>query len=157
MSIPQHGTRGSAPKLALDIEEREALEHAGVSLRHLADWDARDLATASGLDLGRCLELVALAGFQTLGSVGPESARDLWLLGFHSVEELRDADPSAMYNRINALAKQRVDPCVEDVFRCAVAQARYPDLSPELRQWWSWKHQRGSSTVTLPSEGEPGR
>jgi hypothetical protein len=36
----------------------------------------------------------------------------------------------------------RQDPCVEDTFVCAVAQARDPELSSEQRNWWFWSRLR---------------
>lgn len=141
-----------SPKLPLDLEERDALRGAGVPLYRLHETEPEALAEVTGLSVPRCRQLIALASFQTLGSVGPESADDLWRLGFRSLHDLAGADPAAMYERMNRRVGHRVDPCVEDVFRCAVAQATHPDLPAELRQWWSWQEQRGEPEVRLPEE-----
>jgi Pathogenicity locus len=58
-----------------------------------------------------------LREFQTLGSVGPATAGDLWQLGYRSIAELVDADPEDMYRRMDAI--------------------QGPE--PELSKWWAWK------------------
>jgi len=138
------------PKLTLDFDEKDRLAEAGISLSRLASCDPAELARRTELDLQRCEELVALAQFQALRSVGPRSAEDLWALGFRSLADLRGADPAGMYRRLMEIAGRTMDPCVEDVFRCAVAQATYPKLPEPLRDWWAWKEQRGEPTVRLP-------
>ncbi|MCP4656352.1 MAG: hypothetical protein GY856_13145 [bacterium] len=141
----------TAVKLNLDLDEREQIEEADFRVTRLAAVDPEELAERSALPLERCEELVALSQFQTLGSVGPNSAEDLWKLGFGSLDSLRGADPSQMYRQLSRMVGQKLDPCVEDVFRCAVAQVNFPDLPRPLRQWWMWKEQRGQSeVVALP-------
>lgn len=77
-----------------------------------------------------------------LVSVGPATLKDLRLLGITSVSGLASADPRALYERLCVLSGQRQDPCCEDVFRAAVAQARDPDLPAEQRRWWYWSRVR---------------
>jgi hypothetical protein len=59
-----------------------------------------------------------------------------------------------MVERFEELVGQPVDPCVEDTFRCAVAQATHGDLPAPLRHWWRWMSQRGEETVMLPAGDE---
>jgi hypothetical protein len=66
---------------------------------------------------------------------------------FGSIDDLSGANPKEMYERFSDIAGQRTDPCVEDVFSCAVAQAQDPELPDEMRQWWMWKEQRGLPQV----------
>jgi hypothetical protein len=138
------------PKLALDLDEQVAFRKAKVSRTMLSRISATELARVTGIPLERCEKIVALSQFQTLGSVGPAIAEDLWALGYRSIADLRKANPRAMYERLQCLVGKPVDPCVEDVFRCAVAQAIYPELSEPLRQWWMWMDQRGTPSVGLP-------
>lgn len=102
----------------------------------------------TGLGLSRCGDLCASATFQTLSSVGPSMAADIVGLGYHSLAELAKADPNDMYVKFSRKVGRSVDPCVEDVFRCAVAQAREPDLPEEARNWWYWLPFRGTEVVT---------
>src|SRR5947207_7298540 len=146
-------SRRTAPRLPLAADEREALRRSGIRIGDIAELDASALAQESGLPRERCEELRALSEFQALGSVGPSIAADFWALGYRSVADLRDQNPKAMVERFEELVGQPVDPCVEDTFRCAVAQATHGDLPAPLRHWWRWMSQRGEETVTVP-DGE---
>lgn len=77
-----------------------------------------------------------------LSGVGPAMLADFRLLRIDTVEQLATQDGRALYDRLCELTNSRQDPCVEDVFRCAVAQARDPHLPAEQRQWWWWSRQR---------------
>ena len=82
-----------------------------------------------------------------LAGIGPSVEKDLQALGIQSVEQLAEADGRVLYDRLCELTETRQDPCVLDVFRCGVAQARNPHLSPEQRQWWWWSRQRKAGTL----------
>lgn len=142
------------PKLPLTDAEREALRSAGLSVRDLAVTEPLELArrTQRVIPRARCSELVALARFQQLGSVGLETARDFVLLGFERVEDLRGHDANELYTRMCERTRTRQDPCVEDAFRCAIAQAEHPDLPARWREWHRWTQLRGTPPGTLPPE-----
>ena len=97
-------------------------------------------------------ERAAWQAFQQLGSIGPACALDLVQLGFRSIEQLRGTDPNQLYARLCELTGSRQDPCVEDVLRCAVAQAELPELPDKWRQWFHWTPLRGKPAGTLPAE-----
>ena len=80
--------------------------------------------------------------FRDLVSVGPKIARDFETMGIRSVPHLARQDPERMYEKLSSLTGQRQDPCVLDVFRAAVAQARDPRLPAEQCQWWYWSRRR---------------
>lgn len=82
----------------------------------------------------------------SLKSVGPATLRDFRLLGIDTPEELADADPREMYERLCRITSVVVDICQYDVFCCAVAQARNPDLPDEQRQWFWWSRRRKASS-----------
>ena len=48
------------------------------------------------------------------------------------------------------LTNSKQDPCVEDVLRCAVAQAEHPALPKKWKDWWTWTPWRGLSAGELP-------
>jgi hypothetical protein len=77
-----------------------------------------------------------------LHSVGPATIKDLELLGITSVEQLVGAHPQDLYRRLCTVTGARHDPCVEDVFSAAVAQARDPRLPLEQCRWWYWSQKR---------------
>jgi hypothetical protein len=85
-----------------------------------------------------------------LSSIGLESARDFVALGLRSVDELKKQDPRELYARMCKLTKSRQDPCVEDAFRCAIAQAKNPKLSAKMRDWWQWTSVRGKPMSAKP-------
>lgn len=78
-------------------------------------------------------------------SVGPAIERDFHLLGIRSVSQLAKRDPQKLYSHLERITGTDQDPCVLDVFRAAVAQARNPRLPAEKCQWWYWSRRRKSA------------
>jgi hypothetical protein len=72
---------------------------------------------------------------------------DFLRLGIRSVAELASADPEELNTRLEAITGKRMDPCVLDVFHCAVAQARDPQLPAEKCDWWYWSRLRKHQVV----------
>jgi hypothetical protein len=135
--------------LARHLTELERSRLRRTSIRHadLVRILPVDLAKQTNLDFKRCEEIVGLARLQALSSVGPSIAADLWELGYHQVSSLAKAKPKQMYSALCQLTGHRVDPCVEDVFRCAVAQTRHQRLPNEANNWWYWTPFRGTDKV----------
>lgn len=92
----------------------------------------------------------ALRELQTLGSIGPACARDLVRLGIRSVADLRGKEATKLYAEMCALDGRRHDPCLEDAFRCAIAQANDSNLPSVMKQWWRWTPVRGKPQRTKP-------
>jgi predicted DNA-binding transcriptional regulator YafY len=147
------------PRLALTSSERRALSRAKLRTIDLGLLSGEEIFRHTGGAIApeRAEEIAALAAFQRLGSVGPECARDFVKLGMRELEDLRDADPSELYERLCELTSTRQDPCVEDVLRCAIAQVDHPDLPEAWRAWHRWTPLRGERRGTLPSELGRGR
>lgn len=80
-----------------------------------------------------------------LRGVGPAALRDLRILGIESVAQLAREEPGPLYERLCDVTGQRHDPCCQDVFSSAIAQARNPELEPEKRDWWYWSRLRKQS------------
>ena len=95
----------------------------------------------------RCKLLIALSQLQNLASVGPSMASKLYNLGFTNIEKLKNANPVAMVKAYEQQIGRPVDPCVEDVFRCAIAQSKYINLTTEAKNWWYWTKERGNTAV----------
>ena len=132
-------------KLPLNQHERSILRTAKINIRQLAELNGTQLSKCTGLPLQRCNYLVALCQFQSLGSVGAKMAEKIWRLGYTSLQTLAKADPVRMYHDYSRMLRRTADPCVEDVFRCAIAQARDKNLPIEQTQWWYWSSFRGQS------------
>lgn len=132
-------------RVALSGGERRTLRRAGLELSDLARADPEQVCALTGgaIPLSRADHIVASAALQSLGSVGPAIADDLIALGIRRIEDLVGRDPTQLWEDLNRRTGKRHDPCVEDVFRCAVAQAEDPQLPEERRQWWTWTPSRG--------------
>ncbi len=89
---------------------------------------------------------------EDLVSVGPSTRDQLNSLGVRSVKDLARREPEALYRKLCRKTKQRVDPCVLDVYRAAVAQARNPALPDEQRVWWYWSRVRKNSDEPEPQK-----
>ncbi len=142
------------PSAKLSDLERSALRTAKIKKASICKVTGSDLATRTGLRVERSREIVGLCNFQTLKSIGPASAEDLWQLGYNAPGDLAGEHPYAMYLAYSSLVGELIDRCVEDVFRCAVAQAELPNLPDEALNWWAWTPHRGEQR--LPSGGTPG-
>lgn len=86
-----------------------------------------------------------ISGLRRLRGVGPSILADLKSLGIGSVEQLARQDGTKLYQRLCRKTGVRQDPCVLDTLRCAVAQARDPNLPREQQDWWWWSRQRKAS------------
>ncbi len=79
---------------------------------------------------------------EDLVSVGPATRRDLEALGISSIEELKRCEAEELYHRLCKRTGTRQDPCVQDVFCAAIAQAKDPGLPDEKKLWWYWSRER---------------
>ncbi len=97
---------------------------------------------------GTIKETVAgtISGLRRLRGVGPAILADLELLGVRSIEQLARQDGTKLYLKLCRKTGVRQDPCVLDALRCAVAQARDPNLPREQQDWWWWSRQRKASS-----------
>jgi hypothetical protein len=77
-----------------------------------------------------------------LAGVGPAMLDDFRLLGIGGIERLAGCDPWKLYRDLCRRTAARHDPCVLDVFRCAIEQARNPRLPAAKRKWWYWTAHR---------------
>lgn len=71
-------------------------------------------------------------------SVGPATLNDFKILKIKNLAQLRKADENKLYQKLCKLTKSQHDPCVIDVFRCAIEQAKDPNLAKAKCQWFYW-------------------
>ncbi|QNM06317.1 helix-hairpin-helix domain-containing protein [Qiania dongpingensis] len=71
--------------------------------------------------------------------VGKETEKDLQMLGYFTVESLKDEDPEAIYEKECLLRGCHIDRCQLYVYRCAVYYASNEEHDPEKLKWWNWK------------------
>lgn len=77
-----------------------------------------------------------------LVSIGKAALEDFEMLGIESLEQLKFQDARELYERLSELTNSQQDPCVEDVFKAAIEQARDPNLPDEKKQWHYWSRVR---------------
>ena len=85
---------------------------------------------------------------EDLISVGPAIRRQFAILGIRTVAGLARHDPELLYRKLCRKTNQRVDPCVLDVYRAAIAQARNPNLPSDQCVWWHWSRIRKAMEKT---------
>jgi len=83
-----------------------------------------------------------------LASVGPATLADFEVLGIRYINPLARCEAHELYQRLCAVTGERHDPCCEDVFRCAIAQARDPFLRAGQKKWWCWTRVRKTRTAS---------
>jgi hypothetical protein len=66
-----------------------------------------------------------------------------------SVNQLKARDADGLYRRMCEISGERQDPCVLDTYRCAIEQARDPNLPDEQRDWWYWSRLRKNSAMSM--------
>ena len=79
----------------------------------------------------------SLRRFEDLPNVGPAFAEDFRRLGYVAPDEIRGADPVAIFERLGELAGARQDPCVLSVLLSVV---EFLD-GAEPRPWWEFTAQ----------------
>ena len=138
------------PEHRLNRTEAACLRRLGVKKADLHGVAPSDLSDGGEIPVTRARQLVGLADFSQLRSVGTEAAKDFWQLGFDCRDEIKGEHPVALWLSFSVLAGGYVDPCVEDVFRCAIAQVERPDLPSRYGDWWSWTPYRGVERLPDP-------
>jgi hypothetical protein len=76
---------------------------------------------------------------QQIPGVGKAISQDMWQMGLHSVDDLKEQDPEELYERLCIQKGAQVDRCMLYVFRCAVYYASTDNPAPEMLKWWNWK------------------
>ncbi|RNB78555.1 Pathogenicity locus [Brevibacillus fluminis] len=132
-------TTKKTPKLDLSTTERAALRSHHIRLNELHDIDAQQLSAQLDISLQRAKELKAMAAFQRIPSIGPLFAKDLMLLGYYRLEDIKGKDGALLIEQLERLYGVQIDPCVEDQFRLVVHFAENPDSD---KQWWDFTEER---------------
>jgi hypothetical protein len=96
-----------------------------------------------------------LREFRRIPGVGPSIAEDLWGLGMRSIDELRDKDPEALYERMCEIQGVRIDRCMLYVLRCAVYYASEYPHDPAKLLWWNWKDPAPPRKRRVPQPPRP--
>lgn len=127
------------PKLDLTATERTILRKNKLRISELAEMEPDQLASLLSIPLQRAKELRAMAEFQRIPSIGPQFAKDLLMLGYDRLEDLKQKDGATLLNQYEQLRGIRIDPCVEDQLRLVVHYAKNP---ASTKQWWDFTEER---------------
>ncbi|WP_395494997.1 helix-hairpin-helix domain-containing protein [Acetobacter sp. KSO5] len=73
-----------------------------------------------------------------LRNIGKAALADFAVLDIHTVQQLAEQEPDALYLALCQKTRQRHDPCVYDVFAAAIHQAR----TGEALNWWRFTPDR---------------
>lgn len=76
--------------------------------------------------------------FADLPNVGPATIADFDALGIEQPAQLKGRDPYRLYQQLQQIQGQRLDPCVCDVLISAV---RFMEGAP-ARPWWYYTKER---------------
>lgn len=71
--------------------------------------------------------------------VGKATEESLKLIGYDTLDSLKDADPELMYRKECELRKQMVDRCQLYMYRMVVYYANNKNPDPKKLKWWVWK------------------
>lgn len=85
----------------------------------------------------------------TRRNVGKAALADFALLNIHSIAQLATQEPDILYLALCHATDQRHDPCVHDVLKAAIHQAR----TGEALNWWVFTPERKARQVqgTFPN------
>ena len=79
-----------------------------------------------------------LRSLTDLPNIGSACAEDLRRLGITRPEELRAADPYALYEQLCIVRQQHIDPCMLDVL---ISITRFMD-GEDAQPWWAYTAER---------------
>ena len=80
-----------------------------------------------------------LKQFQKLPSIGKAGSQDLWEIGIRNINELKNQNPSDLYNKLNLITGLKHDICMLYTFRCIVYYVTEEKHDNNKLNWWYWK------------------
>ena len=130
-------------KLPLSEMERNYLRKNRVRINQILTKTTEELKFILNCSTERANELKGLVDFQQIPSIGLGAAKMMvHVLGFYAVNDVRNENPAELFDRYERLVGCRVDPCVEDQFRCIVYHANelnsvleWPDFTDERKAY----------------------
>ncbi len=130
-------------KLPLSGTERSYLRKNRVRIDQISTIPTEELITILNCSTERARELKGLLDFQQIPSIGLGASKMMvHVLGYYSVNDVRNENPAELFDRYEKLVDSRVDPCVEDQLRCIVFHANelnsvleWPDFTDERKAY----------------------
>ena len=88
---------------------------------------------------------------EEIPNIGKSIAGDLRAIGITEPAQLRGRDPYELFDRSNAVAGVRQDPCLID---CFISAVRFMEGAP-ARPWWDYTAERKSHLLTVAALSGP--
>jgi hypothetical protein len=134
-------TMKTRPNIKLDLmpAERKILRYNKMKFSDVPKHSVDDLCILLKVPAIRAMEIHALAEFQCISSIGIKFARDLILLGYYSLDQLKDKDGAKLVEDLELFVGTWIDPCVEDQCRLVVHYANERD---NQLNWWDFTEER---------------
>lgn len=127
------------PKLPLTDRERAVLRMNKITIKEIAGLNPEDLSSMMQIHKQRAKELVALAEFQQIPSIGPVIAQGVVDLGYYSLKDLKGIDGVKLLDDLETMNGYWEDPCVEDAMRLISHYAEHGDTG---KQWFDFTEER---------------
>ncbi|MGC5771597.1 helix-hairpin-helix domain-containing protein [Paenibacillus pabuli] len=131
--------KNKSPILELTTQERKELRKNKILISEIYKLTNNEICLIMNVSENRAKEIKALSEFQSLPSIGPIFAKDLIMLGYYSLNEIRDKDGARLFDDLEHLYGERIDPCVEDQFRFVIYCANNSYCG---NQWWDFTEER---------------
>jgi hypothetical protein len=113
--------------LELTPSEKQRLRERKISQKMLRDYAPDEIAAMLDATPERARELIALAEFQSIPSLGIGFARELIAQGYYSLEQLKGKSAVDLFDAYEKHAGCWADPCVEDSYRLLVHYIAHKD------------------------------
>ena len=84
----------------------------------------------------------SLKELRQIPSIGKACSYDLWNIGIRRIEDLKNKNPQALYQKLNTLTGVTHDTCMLYTYRCAVYFASVKKHDPSKLKWWYWKDRK---------------
>lgn len=128
--------------LELTMAEKQELRQKKVSQKALQDLAGDEIAKLLNASAERTRELLALAEFQKIPSLGIGFAKELIDQGYYTLEQLQGKSPADLLDSYEKHCGCWADPCVEDSYRLLV---HYIEFRDDSKRWWDFTQERKAS------------
>ncbi|WP_164670829.1 helix-hairpin-helix domain-containing protein [Virgibacillus doumboii] len=130
----------SNPKLPLTPNEKAKLRKAKLKISEIHTQRVEQLIEILNVPNERAKELLGLAEFQLVPSIGHKLAEKLvYQLNIFSMEEIKNKNGAKLLDKLEKRLGVWTDSCVEDQIRCVVSYANAPN--PDV-QWFDFTEER---------------
>lgn len=121
--------------LQLSSHEKQKLREHKIRQIEITNFAVDELEAILNISFERAREILALAEFQSIPSIGIKFAQDLIFSGYYTIEDLKGKDAATLTDEYELKKGFWIDPCVEDQFRLVV---HYANTHDHTKRWWDF-------------------